>query len=91
MDRKQRVKLSSDCFSEWGAVPSGVPRGTKLGPWLFILIINDLHTPGYQAWKYVDDTTLVEVVPKGRTKYNASRCYSCGAMIYHKQALAEPS
>ena len=31
MDRRQRVKLSNDCFSEWGAVPSGVPQGTKLG------------------------------------------------------------
>ena len=31
-DRKQRVKLSSDCLSEWGLVPAGVPQGTKLGP-----------------------------------------------------------
>ena len=23
-DRKQRVKLSQDCFSEWGTVPAGV-------------------------------------------------------------------
>ena len=29
-NRKQRVKLSHDCFSEWGDVPSGVPQGTKL-------------------------------------------------------------
>ena len=31
-NRKQRVKLSQDCFSEWGMVPAGVPQGTKMGP-----------------------------------------------------------
>jgi hypothetical protein len=33
--RKQRVKLSVDCYSEWELIPAGVPQGTKLGPWLF--------------------------------------------------------
>ena len=63
-DKKQRVKLANDCVSEWGVVPAGVPQGTKPGPWLFLLMINDLKIT---AWKYVDDTTVSEVVKKGDT------------------------
>ena len=64
MDRKQRVKLAQDCHSQWCSVPSDVPQGTKLGPWLFLVMINDLDTP-VDLWKYVDDTSCSEIVTKG--------------------------
>ena len=41
-NRSQRIKLSEGCYSEWGSAPSGVPQGTKLGPWPFLVLINDL-------------------------------------------------
>lgn len=52
----QSVKLGQDCFSEWGAVMDGVPQGTKLGPWLFIVMTDELDIPETELWKYVDDT-----------------------------------
>jgi hypothetical protein len=64
-NRNQRVKLAEDCFSEWLHMPSGVPQGTKLGLWLFIVMIDNLHVPSADGlYKYVDDTTTYEVIRK---------------------------
>lgn len=67
-DRAQRIKLADGCLSDWGSVSSGVPQGTKLVPWLFLVLINDLNlsdTLNAQLSKYVHETTTSEVVAKG--------------------------
>ena len=66
-NRVQRVKIQSHC-SEWKHVKGGVPQGTLSGPVLFKYMIEDLQTR-VKTIKYVDDTTLVEVVSKGEQSH----------------------
>ena len=64
--RFQRVKLGI-FFSSWESLSAGEPQGTKLGPWLFILLTNDLNIAQGPLWKYVDDSTTSEIVLKNGT------------------------
>lgn len=59
----QRVKIS-DYVSDWLTLNGGMPQGSYLGPLIFLVLINDL-TAGCLLHKFMDDTTLSEIIPKG--------------------------
>ena len=61
-DRKQRTVLNGKT-STWGNVSPGVPRGSILGPLLFLIYINDL-TDGLRCnvTLFANDTSIFTVV-----------------------------
>ena len=59
-NRRQRVALENE-FSEYQDVLSGVPQGSILGPFLFILFINDIGngiSDGTSICLFADDTKI---------------------------------
>lgn len=59
-NRQQRVKVGS-ALSTWTTLTGGMPQGTWFGPYVFIILIDDLQTT-MDTYKFVDDVTIIEVV-----------------------------
>jgi len=61
-DRRQRVKIG-DVLSDLLHLVAGMPQGSYLGPLTFIILIDALR-PGCLTHKYVDDTTMTDILEK---------------------------
>ncbi|XP_042892195.1 uncharacterized protein LOC122266485 [Penaeus japonicus] len=57
-----KVVRYQDTLSDWDSISCGVPQGTRLGPVVFLAIINRLCSNVDIRAKYVDDLTLAEIV-----------------------------
>ena len=76
-DRTQRVKHKGQ-LSGLKNITCGVPQGTKLGPAIFSVMVNDAAETTPDQWKFVNNLTLAEVC---NAKTNSHK------LQYHLDAL----
>ena len=79
--RKQAVRIGST-LSDWLTL-KGVPQKTKLGVILFTVMTNRLLSDWRLRIKYVDDTSVLEIIPK-----NSPSLLNIVASDIHKFAIA---
>jgi len=65
--RRQRVKINNT-FSDWITLKGGMPQGTWLGPLTFVILLDDLNPPR-AVHKFVDDTTITEILSARQTPF----------------------
>ena len=76
--RSMRVKLMNT-YGPVVNIPSGVPQGSVLGPFLFAAFMGSINFSGVnlKSIKYADDVTIIESVPRGQvSSVNLDNCIS---------------
>ena len=66
--RSQSVRTGSDS-SNIRSLNGDIPQGTKLEPVLFFVMVNDLVSTWPERAKYVDDLTILEIIPRNSPSY----------------------
>ena len=68
VSRLQRVRINGQLSS--AISPRGsIPQGTRLAPLLFALLVNRLARKWCTRLKYVDDPTILELIPRNSKSY----------------------
>ena len=76
-DRSQHIMVDG-CRSKLVNVVSGVPQGSVLGPLLFLLCTSELFSIlENKLIGYVDDSTLIAVVPSPGFRVAVAESLSC--------------
>jgi len=83
-NRQQRVKIGK-AFLDWLKLNGGMPQSSRLGPYVFLTLINDLKAC-VSVHKFVDNTTLSEtIVSKSDTSVMQHAADEiCGWSYYNK-------
>ena len=61
--RSQFIRIDKICSST-KVLRGGIPQGTKLGPIMFAVMVNDLLSRWRPRAKFVDDLTALEIIPR---------------------------
>ena len=67
-DRQQRVRIDG-LLSPSISPRGGIPQGTRLAPLLFAVLVNRLAEDWSTRLKYIDDATVIELIPRNSPSY----------------------